>query len=426
MKKNLMLAVLSVAMVFAVSCQKTADNNIKGEGFLSFGEFSLDLDEEVITKGRPADEGYTLFIYKKVADELGDLVKTLKYSEAIANDDKITLTAGDYTLVARSKASEVPAAAWEDPYYGTSHDFSIKAGATTTVDGPLTCTLLQCKVTVSYSDEFLAAVTGADGVVGKTTVEVTAGQPLEYAMTRSGDEVTYDQSAGYFAVNGTSMTVTFKGSIDGKTQKMTKTFDNIAPRQWRQIKFIQKKNEQGNATFDIVIEKLIDDAVLNEDLVASEEILGDDPDAPKGDGGISLAFNYADGCDAQLTDLENMLIVPLSERTMKIKLLLTVPGGLKKFTVDIASDNAGFNNALAVVDAHDGIDLLNPTEKEYGIFSVVPFPHGADLKGDTVIPFDLSNAQGAIIGFAGRHTFHMTIMDNEGCKKVIKVVMVVK
>ena len=70
MKRNLMLAVLSVAMVFAVSCQKTADNNIKGEGFLSFGEFSLDIDEEVITKGRSADEGYTLFIYKTVAGEL--------------------------------------------------------------------------------------------------------------------------------------------------------------------------------------------------------------------------------------------------------------------------------------------------------------------------------------------------------------------
>ena len=316
MKRNLVLAVFSVAMVFAASCQKTAVNNIKGNGFLSFGEFSLDLDEEVITKGRPADEGYTLFIYKKVAGELGDLVKTLKYSEAIANDDKISLTAGDYTLVARSKATDVPVAAWEDPYYGTSYDFSIVAGATTTVDGPLTCTLLQCKVTVSYSDEFLAAVTGTDRVVGKTTVEVTSGAPLEYEMTRNGDDVTYDQSAGYFAVNGTSMTVTFKGSIGGKTQKMTKTFDNIAPRQWRQIRFIQKKNEQGNATFDIVIDKLIDDEVLNEDLVASEEILGDDPDAPKGDGGISLTFNYAVGCDPQLTDLENMLIVPLSERTM--------------------------------------------------------------------------------------------------------------
>lgn len=421
MKRNYMIAALSAVLMLAASCQKTAVNNVNGNGFLAFGDFSLDIDEEVITKSETADEGYTIFIYKRVAEELGDLVKTMKYSEVLSNDDKISLPAGDYTLVARSIAGDVPVKAWEKPVYGVSYPFSIAAGLVTTVDEQLECTLLQCKVTVAYSDDFLALVTGA----GSTKVELTAGEPLEYTLSKSEDVVTYDQRAGYFAVNGNSMTVTFKGSVEGKTMSMTKTFNNIAPKQWRQIKFIPKKNEQGTATFDIVIDQLVSDDILNEDITAkAEDVIGDDPDAPKGDGGISMSFDYERGCDEELTDLENMLIV--SDRDMKIYLNLSVPGGLKKFTVDITSDNPGFQGALEVVDAHDGIDLIYPTSKEYGIFEVVPFPYGTELLGQTLIPFDLSAAQDAIIGFKGTHRFVMNVMDNAGCKKAINVAMVVK
>ena len=274
MKRNYMIAALSAVLMLAASCQKTAVNNVNGNGFLAFGDFSLDIDEEVITNSETADEGYTIFIYKRVAEELGDLVKTMKYSEVLSNDDKISLPAGDYTLVARSIAGDVPVKAWEKPVYGVSYPFSIAAGLVTTVDEQLECTLLQCKVTVAYSDDFLASVTGA----GSTKVELTAGEPLEYTLSKSEDVVTYDQRAGYFAVNGNSMTVTFKGSVEGKTMSMTKTFNNIAPKQWRQIKFIPKKNEQGTATFDIVIDQLVSDDILNEDITAkAEDVIGDDP-----------------------------------------------------------------------------------------------------------------------------------------------------
>ena len=426
MKKNLILAVLSAVMMLTPSCQKTASNNIKEHGYLAFGDFSLDLDEEVITKGAPADGGYTIFIYKRVAGELGDLVKTMKYSEVIASDDKISLVAGDYTLVARSQESEVPAAAWEEPYYGASYDFSIAAGLVTTVNQPLVCTLLQCIVTVEYSDEFLAAVTGGNGVVGSTVVELTAGHELEYEMTRSGDQLTYDVRRGYFAVNGNTMTVTFSGNIEGKTQKMTTTFNNITPRQHRKVKFVMKKNEQGNATFDIEISDLISDEELNNDLTAQETVIGDDPDAPKGDGGILLEFNYAAGCDEQLTDLENIMIVPISERAMCIKLKATVPGGIKKFAVDIESTGTSFNNALAEVNAYH-IDLVNPDPAHGAIFMVVPFPHGEDqLLGKQEVEFDLSPAQEALMIHKGIHSFVMTILDMNGCKKQIPVTMIVE
>lgn len=411
MKKILILLTAAVALFSAASCQKSPVE-AKDYGYLSFGEFSLGLDEAVET--RAAANGNYVVI---VSDSNGkEFVNTTYGALESAGDYQITLPSGDYTLVARS-TKDVPVAEFEQPVYGTSKDFSITAGETTSI-GNLVCTLLQCKVTVSYSEEFLASVTGA----GKTTVSVTAGYPLEYTLDANG---TYDQSAGYFAVEGNTMTVVFSGNIDGKSQKMTKSFTNIAPKQWRQIKFVKKVNEQGNAVFDIVINDLVDDETLNNSLVVEEETIGDDPDAPKGDGGIKLEIDYEAGCDPEITDLENIVIVPVATRDMAMRFRATVPNGVKKFNVKIDSDNDSFLSAVDAANARE-LDLINPLPENGIIFDVVPFPHGQELLGQTDIAFNLDAAQDAITIYPGRHTFKMIILDQTGCKKEIPVVMVVE
>ena len=271
---------------------------------------------------------------------------------------------------------------------------------------------------MSYSAEFLEALSGA----GSTTVSVTRGENLEYFLNADG---TCEQRAGYFAVTGNTMEVIFSGNVNGKYQKMTKVFTGIASKQWRKIHFIPKKNEQGNATFDIEIQDMIDDEPLNVVAKAEEAILGEDPDAPKGDGGITLVPDYEAGCDTEISDLLDVRIVPLEARSMSIKLKATVPAGVKKFTVDISTDNPGFASAVAAAEATH-LDLISPSEANGIIFEVVPFPHGEGLVGMTEIPFDLSAAQSAILNFKGIHTFRMTIVDMDGCKNEIPVVMVVE
>lgn len=411
MKKIFILLTAAVALFSAASCQKSPVE-AKNYGYLSFGEFSLGLDEAVET--RAAANGNYVVI---VTDSEGKEVVNTTYGALLEDGDyQITLPAGDYTLEARS-TKDIPVAEFEQPVYGTSKEFSITAGETTYV-GDLVCTLLQCKVTVSYSDEFLASVTGA----GKTTVNVKAGYPLEYVLNANGS---YDQSAGYFAVEGNTMTVVFSGNIEGKSQKMTKSFTNIAPKQWRQIKFIKKVNEQGNAVFDIVINDLVDDETLNNSLVIEEDTMGDDPDAPKGDGGIKLELDYEAGCDPEITDLENIVIVPVATRDMAMRFRATVPNGVKKFNVQIDSDNDSFLSAVDAAKARE-LDLINPLPDNDIIFQVVPFPHGQELLGQTDISFNLDAAQDAITIYPGRHTFKMVIVDQTGCKKEIPVVMVVE
>lgn len=413
MKKNIIIAFASAALVLFASCQKTPISAVQGVGTLSFSEFTLGLDETVETKAVAASGNYTITII----DSEGNEVEKKTYDEVKNNDYKLSLTAGSYTLVASSSADEVPLAAFEQPVYGVSKEFTIAAGMTTSI-GELVCTLQQCKVTVSYSDDFLKMVTGQCS----TKVTVDPEQPLEYALNA---DKTYEQSAGYFAVTGSTMTVVFKGDIEGGSKSMTKVFSNIAPKQWRQIKFIPKVDEEGNATFDIVIQDLISDATLNNAVDPKEEIIGEDPEAPKGDGGITLAPDYEAGCDSEITDLENMLIVPVEIRDMAIRFRATVPNGVKKFNVLIDSDNESFLSAVDAANARE-LDLINPLPENGIIFDVVPFPHGQELLGQTDIAFNLDAAQDAITIYSGRHTFKMIIVDQTGCKNEIPVVMVVE
>lgn len=409
MKKIFIL--LTTALLFAAaSCQKSP---VEGEeyGILSFRELSLGLDESVETRATtPATGNYVIIIQ----DAEGVDIKKTTYDDVKSQDYK--LPAGNYTLVARS-SDDIPVSEFERPVYGTSKAFSITAGETTSI-GELVCTLLQCKVTVSYSDDFLADVTGDS----KATVSVKAGSPLDFSLNANG---TYDKRAGYFSVEGNTMTVVFNGKINGKSQKMSKSFTNIAPKQWRQIKFIKKVDEKGNAIFDIVINDLIGDEILNKVVQGTESIIGEDPDAPKGDGGIALEIDYAAGCDSQITDLQNIEIVPVETRDMKIRFKAIVPNGIKKFTVNIDSDSQGFLNAVDVADARN-LDLISPSEANGIIFDVVPFPHGTDLLGKTEVAFNLDTAQDAILMYKGRHTFSMVIIDNTGCRNTVPVTMVVK
>lgn len=411
MKKIFLIA--AAALSLFASCRKITSET-ETDGTLSFESFAIDFDGSTKADA-PAPGNYAIVI--KNSD--GDVVKTTTYSSVKASEGAVSLPAGNYTLEASSSEDPVPAAAFEQPVYGASKDFSITAGQTTQM-GVLTCTLLQVKVTVSYDDAFLASVTGA----GKTSVAVDPSSPLEFPITYTNGVVTYDQAAGYFAVNNgskTMMNVVFSGLIDGKSQKMTANLTNVEPRQWRQVKFSKKVDTQGNATFTVSINSYVSDEELVVALVASNEpVIGDDPNAPKGDGGITLGF--ASGC-TMYNDLSN-IVVPATGK-MDLRLVATVPGGIKKFIVDMASTSQAFIEAVALAGGTQ-LDLINPTADQDIVFQIVPFPHGSGLSGKTQVDFDLSGAQEPILLFKGRHTFTMTITDNGGCKKSIPVTLVVE
>lgn len=415
MKK--IIAILTIALAAVTSCRKINIPDAEQTGTLSFSSFSLSCDDEVLTKAVSAAPGSYAVI---VTDEDGNDVLSTTYEEITKADGEFELLAGNYTLTARSISEEVPAAVFSTPIYGASADFTITAGSTTEI-GSLTCKLLQCKVTVDYDAAFLESVTGDC----HTDITVTAGAPLTYDLDYNGGAISFEKSAGYFAVNNgdkTTMNVVFKGNIEGKSQKMTAALTGISPQQWRQVKFYKKVDEQGNATFGISISDFIDDEPLLVELALNDEpAIGDDPLRPKGDGGITLTF--AEDC-TMFDDLSN-IVVPEISVPMDLRVVATVPNGVKKFIVEIASTSVDFQTAVQAAGGNK-LDLVNPSPDSEIVFQIVPFTHGSDLLGRTSIDFDLSNAQEAILAFAGSHTFTMDITDAQGCNKKQSVTMIVR
>ena len=271
-----------------------------------------------------------------------------------------------------------------------------------------------------------------------TTATYNSNSALSFALNydEQSGRVTREERAGYFNVveGGTTLEVTFSGKMDlegdgnAKTYRMTKAFTDVKAKSWRHITFIKKIDEEGNATFDIMINDYAEDAPIEEGVDGVESVLGSDPNQPQGDGGIELVST----CDFDIT---KDVIIPNVVEEGVVNMLLTmqanVPNGVKKFSVAISSTSPGFTAALDVVAEYDEaagghvVDLVSPTEKNMGIFDIVPFPHGAELNGATEILFNLSAAQIPILAFPGTHSFVMTVIDAKGCKKDTTIKMVV-
>ena len=396
------------AAVVLSSCSKDIFNYGSAKtGTLSFASMQLVVSEDVnpATKAEAAGDEYVISIYGSD----GQLVGQTKTWSEVRNTGTMQLPAGDYTMKVRSSSSNVPEAKFNSPMYGASSRFSITAGETTKI-GSITCTLLQAIVSVSYNEAFLGTVTGD----GKASVELQSGYPLDYALSYNDGDPKYEMRAGYFALNEdeATVTVTFKGSIDGKTQKMTATITGVKARDWHIITFMKKVDENGNASFSVSIDGLVEDVELSNDVTAEENGDGEDPNAPAGDGGIELVST----CDYDITQ---PVTVP-STGTFPLTMTAKIPNGALKFTVDIASTNANFINSVNSVGGTT-LDLINPSDAALGIFDIVPFPHGSDLKGKTEIEFDLSGAQTPLLAFQGTHTFTMNVVDQKGCKKSIEI-----
>ena len=249
----------ATALLFC-SCKEDAfryDTTPK-TGLLSFEGFTVTTDDDVNVISRATSQAsgdYVITLTKADGTPVWEKTySTLLQEIAAGNEGGISLEAGVYDMKVQSRAGEVPASAFSAPVYGTSTTFTIETGKTTTL-GTLTCKLLQCAVKVRYNDDFLGMVTGD----GTCTVEVTAGAPLSYALSYNGGKPTYDESTGYFAINNgsnTTMAITFKGGIEGKTQKMKTSITGIKAQDLHIITFMKKIDETGNASFVIVIDGL--------------------------------------------------------------------------------------------------------------------------------------------------------------------------
>ena len=384
--------VLSIGLV---SCERDKigyGDKENATGTLSFMQFDVETSTEIDIISRAATSAtynYVIRIFDANGDQVGD---DYIYGQM---PESIVLTTGTYSMSVQSQ-SNIPAAEFEAPVYGaTVNNIVIEEDQTTNV-GVITCKLINIKVSVAYN-EAMQAVMGDDC---QAIVEIGNGA-LTFAKGES--------QCGYFAAPEVSnaMTVKFSGTVDGNYATMTRAFTDVKAGQWRKINFIMTVNEEGDATFDVVVEDWCDEKELGNNIDVSEEVIGPDPDAGEGEEENPDAPKviYKGG------SVPSSAIVITDG--MQLGFTISAPKGIAGLSVDIASDNADFNNDVLSMGISP-IDLVNPSEAQISICNMFGLPYGESLVGQTETAFDLSGAVTPLLGFPGTHSFTLTITDAEG------------
>lgn len=361
-------------------------------GTLSFMQFGVETstDIEIISRAATsATYNYVIRIFDANGDQVG--------SDYIYGQmpESIVLNTGTYSMKIQSQ-SQIPSAEFEAPVYGATVNGIVIEEDQTTDLGVITCKLINIKVSVGYN-EAMWAVLGDDANV---LVEIGDG-----ALTF----VKGESQNGYFAAPEVSnaMTVKFAGTVDGNYATMTRAFTDVKAGQWRKINFIMTVNEEGDATFDVVVEDWCDEKELANNIEVSEEVIGPDPDAGEGE---------EENPDAPKVIYKGGS-VPTSPIVitdgMELGFTISAPKGIAGLSVDIASNNATFNEDVLSMGISP-IDLVNPSEAQIQICNMFGLPYGANLVGQTETAFDLSGAVTPLLGFPGTHSFTLTITDAEG------------
>lgn len=396
MKLFKFLSVCALALsIGLVSCERDKigyGDKENATGTLSFMQFDIETSTEIDIISRAATSAtynYVIRIFDANGDQVGD---DYIYGQM---PESIVLNTGTYSMSVQSQ-SNIPAAEFEAPVYGaTVNNIVIEEDQTTNV-GVITCKLINIKVSVAYN-EAMQAVMGDDC---QAIVEIGNGA-LTFAKGES--------QCGYFAAPEVSnaMTVKFSGTVDGNYATMTRAFTDVKAGQWRKINFIMTVNEEGDATFDVVVEDWCDEKELSNNVDVSEEVIGPDPDAGEGEEENPDAPKviYKGG------SVPSSAIVITDG--MQLGFTISAPKGIAGLSVDIASDNADFNNDVLSMGISP-IDLVNPSEAQISICNMFGLPYGESLVGQTETAFDLSGAVTPLLGFPGTHSFTLTITDAEG------------
>lgn len=361
-------------------------------GTLSFMQFGVETstDIEIISRAATsATYNYVIRIFDANGDQVG--------SDYIYGQmpESIVLNTGTYSMKIQSQ-SQIPSAEFEAPVYGATVNGIVIEEDQTTDLGVITCKLINIKVSVGYN-EAMWAVLGDDANV---LVEIGDGA-LNFAKGESQN--------GYFAAPEVSnaMTVKFAGTVDGNYATMTRAFTDVKAGQWRKINFIMTVNEEGDATFDVVVEDWCDEKELANNIEVSEEVIGPDPDAGEGE---------EENPDAPKVIYKGGS-VPTSPIVitdgMELGFTISAPKGIAGLSVDIASTNADFNNDVLSMGISP-IDLVNPSEAQISICDMFGLSYGSNLVGQTEVAFNLTGAVTPLLGFPGTHSFTLTITDAEG------------
>ena len=236
MIRILLPAVLSLCAV--ISCQRV-ETDLIGEatGYLYV---SLDRDdsEELVFKSVSPDD---LVFSLKVYNSLDQLVEEVPDYTDLASEP-LVLKVGEYTVTA-SSAETSAEAAFDEPFYSGSAEFTVTPDDVSNVD--ITCFLANVKVTAEFSEEIKS-------MFGSYVLTVTNGKGT---LTFSSEDGTVDRE-GYFSPTGTlTWTLSLVNNDGKKYDSLTETYTDVKARQHYNLSFaLEEKEEFGGGGLRVVVD----------------------------------------------------------------------------------------------------------------------------------------------------------------------------
>lgn len=313
------------------------------------------------------------------------------------------LPIGSYDLTVRSHAdTELQAAAWNMPVYGTSYAFSIRKDETTPVDD-IVCTLQNIKVTLLCSADL------ADQLADDTKASVSLGDAvLEF------DKAKWDgQQAAFFMPAGETndleflLTGTF---VEGGDVSFSRTISGVKAGQWRKIELVIAYADQGGIKFDIQVDNFVLDETIT--INGSEGVWEPGYEETPLVEAPTLAWTGHDFSEtfqlkASMFDEESLCSEPF-------EIVATVPGKVARFDIAISSTNEQFMASLRELKIEQ-FDLCTISGTEATMLQGFGFPVGDQVKGQTAKTFYIGGQLPSMLyAFEGTHTFAFTVTDEEG------------
>lgn len=414
--KKILTTIFGAALIFAGCNEKViAPSGIGkvtldlsyGEEWQTKAESSADVNAFKVTITRPADG------WSQTFERFDQMPAYLELGAATYN---VTVSSGN----------DVPAA-FDNPVFGGTQTFEVKAGAITPV--AVQAGIQNVKVSFNPSDAFL-------NELSSYTITVSNGDDANHTLVWSNATGTQETAktttniskAGYFSVGTLKLRVDGFRAIDNSTASYDAVFASPSAKDHYVVKLDAKTTGQGgfNITVDTTTNDKQEDVQVpgfNEDPIDGPDPVDpsdpSDPSDPGTDPGQdptpsdAITFVWAENPTLAKTELKS--------EGMNVNIKIGVENGIKDFLVKIASPTEDFiTNVVSIASGtldEQGravLDLTNPTTFSTlgGLLGIT----GNTIVGQTSLNLALSGLLPLIIGFSPEvgtvHTFTLDITDS--------------
>ena len=409
--KRSIITILAAAAVLA-GCKQTKVEENKGYFVLQSVTADANLNEvNVSTKAMPSElVDINTFVVKIESNLEGGGTQTYNYKDIL--DQAIELPTGSYRITAGSPAGK--AAAWDQPLFEGTQNFTVVAGATSPVN--VKCSLSNTMVSIKCTDTFKTELQEFN-----IKVSATDNDFLTWSKTgkESSDALAAELSKdGYFSASELYVQIDGKREIDGSTAALTYVVKNVHPKDHIILNLDARVTGQVQQ-ITLAVDGTVNDRTENIVVGGFEEIPIPDPIDPTPDPNPDPNPNPSLPAKPSLVWEANPTfeLMELKSDGMSVEITVNVPGKVKDFLIDVKSDCVEFEGVIKSMTG-DGLTMDLVNNASLSSLNDLGIPTGDSVKGRDTVPFKLSSLLPMILLYNPEvnsyHTFTLKVTDEAG------------